>query len=158
MQETINECDPETLDPLLSRDLGSIDTSLPVLAPGIHTVEIVSVEAVPRKDGTGRILRVVTKLAKDAQSIDGRTIGAGFPLYRNIGLTETERYSEEAILRALATFREAALGSKAGSLEPLSQFVGKLVRVRVKVERDSTYGTRSVIDQFVPVRTPNVGL
>lgn len=138
---------------LLTEDLSNVPTTLPLLKESLYDLIITKVEAVPTKDGSGERLSITMKTQTVAESVTGETINAGFPIYHNIGITPTEKYSVEMIKRSLAAFAKAV---GVATIQPLAQFEGKVVRVKLIVEQERTdektgkkYDARNGVKTFV---------
>ena len=141
----------------LDENLAGTDTTFPVIrGPVTLEVEIVAVTEVQAKDNpTGMNLLIQVKTVRDTQSTRGESIGAGFPLSKYIGVTETlnrpgkKDYDATAIRRALAGFMEAVDGT-ASAIKPLERWVGKRVMGKVTVSpATEKYPNESNSIQFV---------
>jgi hypothetical protein len=121
---------PSDVADLLSTDLGSVDTSFPLLKEGLYDMAIESCDIVDNKEKTGKNIKIVLRTTADAQSVKGEPLNAGMKLTTYIGLTETEKYGKEAIARNAAGFVQATRFSKLG---PIEQFKDEVVRVKVSI-------------------------
>lgn len=124
----------ETIQPpsILDEDLSSVDTSMPLLTKAIYDMSIDDISLVENKAKTGQNLKIKIKTTTDAVSTRGEPIRSGWPLTTYISLVPTEEYTKDSINRALARFMKAVEG-KATSINPISRFKGKIVRVSVDI-------------------------
>ena len=123
----------------LDEDLGSVDTSMPVIKGGLTVeLEVTSVSEEPNKDNSGNNLVIKTRTVKELPSTKGPMINAGFPLTKYISLTPVEGradkkdYRKEDIRKNLAQFLEAVEGKK-GVLNPTERFKGMHVLAKITV-------------------------
>jgi len=144
-------------DNILNEDLGGVDISFPVLPKDTYLMTVKEMvktwsKKVPedqRRPGTENMINVLLKTVEPATSTTGQPVAPGFPVRDRIMLSfqsdEARRFGKQK----LATFRQAVTGTKAGAFEPLSQYVGKNVRVTLKVEdADGDYEARNAVARY----------
>lgn len=122
----------------LEGDMSGVDTSMPIIKAGIYVLEVSDIKMEPNKKGDGQNLRITLKTTVDDIAIvgDGDPVKKGFPIFHTISVSPTEKYSQEAITKAVATFVQAIPGHT--RLFPLEQFKGQLVHAKVTVEQERT--------------------
>lgn len=116
----------------LQGNMAEVDTSTPVLKGGqILDWKVGDVKIEPNNKGNGQNLRAVLKTVKDgAETLDGKTVGAGFPYFFTCSLTPTANYDEDAITKNVAKFVQ---GCGKTHLFPLSQYEGLIITCKTKV-------------------------
>ena len=92
---------------LLDLDLGSIDTSFPVLKGGMYDLVIKKSEVGRNKNNDGDLWTVQLSTVKDSKGVKGDDIKAGATVFHRVGLTPTEKYDIEGILKNVARFTQA---------------------------------------------------
>ena len=127
-------------------DLSTVETGLPLLPEGLCEVTVTKIEAKANKAGTGNNLNITLATTQPMKSVDGKDINVGFPLFDLISLTPTEKYDPRP---RLAEFKEGVTGSKAGAFNPLEQYIGLPVMVRLKIEKSEEYGNKNRIARYV---------
>lgn len=140
----------DTNNPILDEDLSSVDTSMPILAADVYDLKIHEAKVAPNNEGTGQVLKLALKTTKDAQSKSGENINAGFPIFHNIGLSPTEKYTKDMIKKNVASFLEAVGAGM--TLNPVERLIGRNVRAKVTIqpERDQ-YPESNRIGRFVKI-------
>lgn len=136
--------------------LSQVEVGYPLFAQQTAFALIEKVEIVPNKAGTGNNLLVITKLV-DGQELalheDGELREAKNLRYTTyIGLTPTEKYTEEMIAQKCKQLA-VAVGFEGDDLET-EHLVGQYVKVRLDVEVDTTgkYEPSNKINRFYPIK------
>ncbi len=96
----------EQNDPL-GTDIGSIDTSYPVLVADIYDMEVVDAKVNPSKKG-GKNYSVSLRTTQPAKTTKGDNQAPGLVITQNISLTPTDKYSQASIDKALAKLAQWA--------------------------------------------------
>ena len=143
--------------PPLDLDLNSIDTSMPLLAPGIYDLQFAKVEPKTTKSGAAMFsLDLVTM--EPAQSQDGGQLGAGIHVFSNMNLAPSGKATWEIVLRNIAqVIQSAGLKATYGELVANPSLLqGKTARVKVKCvpagERDGkSYRAKNEIETWMKV-------
>lgn len=92
----------DTNNPLpLDMDLGSVDTSRPLLSEGIHEFRIDKVEMKQTAVGK-KMLSIAHKTLNPATSIKGDSLGAGILVFNNINLEVSGKATQEMVTRNMA--------------------------------------------------------
>ena len=153
--ETPNTETPTSAVDLLTEDLSGVDTSLPMIVEGIYDLKVFAIKQEPSKDGAKENIAIVLHTTEVANTTTRDTVQPGFPVFHNISLTPTEKYSVEQIKRKTAEFVQAA-GVR--SIKPFENLLGKLVRTKVIVEPERTdpktgkfYDARNSVKLFMKV-------
>lgn len=111
----------------LDEDLSGIDTSMPKLK-GVFDLKIEEAEDVTNPE-TGKVnWKLTLKTTADTTSVSGEKVAPGFPIYHNVSLTPTAKYTAEAIKKNCATVTQAA------GVRTRSEVVGKVVRCTLDVQ------------------------
>lgn len=138
---------PIDLNDLDTMDLSNVETGIPLIAQGLHEVEVLEITPKPNKNNTGTNLSIKLGLVNHTKKFDGSgEVNPGYPLFDLISLTPTEKYDPR---QRLAAFMECFLGVKNVPFNPISQFIGLKGMVRVKVEKDDQYGDKNRIAGYV---------
>lgn len=148
----LEESTPVSALDVLGSDLSGVDTSFPVLEPGVIDCVVSDMKVEPTKKNNGHNLIVTLKTSMPWRLRDGTPRPAGFPLRDNIFLPAGEAAKPETVgmsKQRLAQFREAVTGSKAGAFNPLEQYIGKPVTVRIKIETSTEYGDSNRVQAYV---------
>ena len=127
-------------------DLSTVKSGFPILPEGLVNVTVLEIKTEPNKAGTGQNLKLKLGLVDPATDVDGKAVNPGFPIFDLISLTPTEKYDPRP---RLADFKEAALGTKAGPFNPIEQYLGVTLTVRLKIDRNEQYGTKNVVARYV---------
>lgn len=148
-----NETQSVTELDILTQDLSGVDTSLPLIVDGIYELEVKEVKQEPTKDGAKQNLNITLVTVGDASTTRRDVVHAGFPLYRTISLTPTEKYTADMVRRGLAEFAQA-LG--VATVRPLEALVGKRLYAKVVIDPERTdkatgkrYDSRNSISRFL---------
>jgi hypothetical protein len=135
------------IDSLLNADLSGVDTSFPVIAPGVITGTIADCKSIVSKNGKP-MLEMKLTAGHPVMTTASEEKPAGFPFRHNISLTPTEKYNPK---QGLAQLKEAVFGSKEGSFGDPASYVGQPVSFRVKIENSDEYGMQNRVAAFVKV-------
>ena len=153
---------------LLDLDLGGIDTSFPVLKGGMYDLVIKECKVAKNKAGDGDLWTIKMATVKDAKSVKNDPINAGAVVFHRVGLTATEKYDVEGILKNVARFTQAVKPAVAikvaafvdalqnGGIETMVKlFEGRMVTAKLEalpegVDKSSgrTLPPRNEISQF----------
>jgi hypothetical protein len=126
---------PPEVDPILTNDQSGTDTSMPLLPPNIaYRCKVVKIEQVRNKADTGNILKIQLGTMDETTSVSGEQIRPNYPIFDMIALTPTPNYSVESINKALKRFM-VGCGEPEGSFYPYARFIGKVVKVKLKVTK-----------------------
>ena len=87
--------------PPLDMDLGSIDTSRPLLSDGIHEFRVDKVEAKNTAAGK-KMLNISFKTLNPATSIKGDSLSAGVLVFHNVNLEISGKATQEMVNRNMA--------------------------------------------------------
>lgn len=157
-----------TLDPLegslpadpndpLAQDVGGIDTSYPLLPPGLYDMEIKDVEVAPSRNREGaETMTISFSTTADATSTKGDVLHAGFPIKYYIGLTPTPDYPAKDIAKKMAAVLKQS-GFVSGVTprqwkDNPKMVVGRILRCKVVVTKATDeYPEGNAIKSFVPV-------
>jgi hypothetical protein len=121
--------------PPLDLDLNTIDTSMPLLAPGIYDLQFIKVEAKTTKANSPMLsLDLVT--TAPAQSQDGTQLGAGIHVFSNLNLAPAGKATWEIVVRNVASVTQSvglqtSYGEFVANAPALLQ--GKVARCKVGV-------------------------
>lgn len=123
---------------VLDVDLNQVDTSIPVIKPGLYDMEVADITKEENKDKTGYNLKVkfVTKEPAKSHKDEEQEINAGFPLFKYYPLQKKEGGSDKFDWRVgLAQLIDACLGTEMGNRPGFnaSELLNKTVRVAVAV-------------------------
>jgi hypothetical protein len=144
-----NESEPTNL---LGEDLTGVDTSMPLVAPGLYTLEVVKLEQATNKRGDGVNLNMHLKTTEETTSTTGEPIGAGYPIYHTLSQTPTERFTPQMIKKRNASLLESLQGSVEGSLLPLDRFDGRRFLAKIGIEESSNYPAKNVVKTFLKAK------
>ena len=93
--------------PPLDLDLNTVDTSLPLLAPGIYDLQIAKVEPKQSKAGAAMFsLDLVT--TGPAESQEGTQLGAGIHVFSNLNIAPSGKSTWEIVIRNIAAVTQSA--------------------------------------------------
>lgn len=135
--------DIDILNDMDNVDLSSVNTDFPLLPKGTYEFTVTEAQVVSSKNREGgKVFEVKAALNQQARSTLGREINAGFPLTFRVGLTPTEKYTQQAIAENLAKFQEAVLGNK-GRFMPMEQYIGKTFKANIGIDKTEQYGERN---------------
>ena len=144
-------------DNLLDVDLGSVDTSMPLLAPGIYELKVEKAELANTKDGQGRMLNLELSTTAPAQSNTGDDIGAGVRVFHGVLFTPKGKMTADMVKRSMGeVVQSAAMSVKLGEIDQWhKQLEGKVLKTRVVVEPErsgpngETYRARNSVKAFL---------
>lgn len=136
----------DILNDLDSMDLSNVETGLPLLPDGLYTLQVAEIETKANKKGTGSNLNIKFVTTEPVTDLNGNPVNPGFPLFDLISLVKSEKYDP---IPKLAAFKEAVTGTKSGSFNPLEQYLGLSVCVKLKIERDAEYGDKNRIQRYI---------
>jgi hypothetical protein len=146
-----NESPVSALD-ILGASLDDVPTSWPILEPGVVDFVVSEIKLEPTKAKNGHNLTISLKTAMPWRTREGQPKPAGFPMRDNIYIPSGENIKPEVVAMSkqkLAQFREAVTGSKAGSFNPLEQYIGKPVTARIKIEQSQDFGDSNRVVAYV---------
>jgi hypothetical protein len=138
----------EELNSLLNTDLGNVETKIPLLK-GLAELEVVAVEIKDNKAGDGSGINCTFALTTPMTAVDGRLVSAGFKVFHNVSLKQTEKYSPEKIKENVARLKEGISGTKVGSFSPAEQYIGMKFMAQLAPKMDDQFGDKTVISRFV---------
>ncbi len=131
----------------LDGDFSNTETGFPLLVEGLYKLRVVEMSTKPQKSPkTGHNLHIKFALVEPGQDTKGNVINPGFPVLDLISLVKTERYDPKP---QLARFMEAAKGDKSGAFNPLEQWIGAEVTVRLAIEKSEEYGDKNRIKLYI---------
>lgn len=124
----------DVFEVLGSVDLSTIDTSMPVLAPGQYEFEIAEMERAQSKTKEGTYLKIKLKLVtENVQTITDEHVNPGFPLLHMISLVRTDNYDP---LKSIAVFLDA-LGLRDQPFDQtFESYVGRTLVAKTKVDQE----------------------
>lgn len=131
----VGTTDVDTSVSFLDEDMSTIDTSMPLIKDGPCKLLLVKLEKLPNKKGTGFLLKFTLKATEDMETVKGDLVHVGYPVFKQISITPTPQYDEDAIKRAVALFVQSAKGTK---LFPLSQYEGMILPCRMTIRKERT--------------------
>jgi len=144
------------LDLLNTKDLTDVDLVPPLMKDGSKvTFDILKIELVPSKsDPDETNLQVNLETAHEVPSNKGGTIPARRKFTHTISLKTTSKDGADLtdmVERRVTEFKQAALGTKAGTFMPLEQYLGRQVVGVVSIQKDKTgaFGDQNRIGRFV---------
>jgi len=127
-------------------DLSTVETGMPLLPEMLVALQVTEINLTPNKAGTGHNLNIKFATTEPMTSTEGKAINPGFPVFDLISLAPTEKYDPKP---KLAEFKEAATGSKTGPFNPIEQYIGAVVTVRLGIERSDEYGNKNRIKRYI---------
>jgi len=141
---------PSDIPTILTNDTANYRSSLPLLPKDDYTLKVKEVKYTTSEKGS-KLVKIQLTTCEDHYDVTGKElIKAGFPIFDQISLTETENYPELNIQRRLKQFRMAATGEKAGSFFPLQQYSGCTVKATLKVqEAKDGFDERNAIARYI---------
>jgi hypothetical protein len=92
---------------LLDLDLGSIDTSFPVIKTGMADLVVKECKIERNSANDGDLWTIKSATTKVMKGIKGEDIKEGAIIFHRISLTPTDKYDVEAILKNVARFTQA---------------------------------------------------
>ncbi len=142
-------------DPL-AEPAGSVDTSIPRLAPDkLYNMEVTAAETKTNDAGT-QMVAITLKTVKDESDHEGKPINAGFPVKHNFVCSPTGNLTTDMIKRSGASILKAAqLGSITirDFINNPSIVVGKIVCVKIGNRKASGgYPEQSEVKSWVEVK------
>ena len=87
--------DQESIDifeELQNTNFEDIDTTYPILKPGVYACKVRSVERKPWANGKGSSLVINLALNEGGESVDGRAINPGYTIIDRISLVKSDSY------------------------------------------------------------------
>ena len=144
------------IDPL-NTPLADIDTSMPLLAPGLYDMEITDAVVGPAKSNSAHsTLKVTLKTTNDAPDVKGQMINKGFPIYHSIALTPSEDMSVEKIKKNVASLGQRA-GIVGGTVRQLldnpAVLKGKVVRTKIGIQKETDeYPASNAVKGYMDVK------
>jgi len=132
-------------------DLETVETGIPILKSGTYNVRVNSIEKKETKKG-GHMLKIELLTLDEAETEGGEPVAVDFPLFDNIGITPTEKYTPKMIGGKLAALMECFLGRRTKALDP-EDFVNAEGRVRVIIEDSEQYGKSNRIKAYEPKKS-----
>jgi hypothetical protein len=114
--------------PPLDMDLGTVDTSMPLLKDDNYQFQIVKAELKPTTDNTGRYISIDAKTTMPATSVKGEPLGAGVHVFANVMINPTGKSNWEIVQRGVASLVQSIEGGVPGAkLSNVDQWVPGLV-------------------------------
>lgn len=107
---------------------------------GKYTAEITGAEVKPTKDGTGQYINLKF-------SVTGPT-HAGRVVFSIVNIQNKNQQAEEIGLRQLKELRTAC---GIASLRDTDELLGKMVRIKVKIQKSEQYGDKNTVAGFESV-------
>lgn len=122
---------------ILTEDLSGVDTSMPLIRDELYEVKLASLKVGKTKAGKGSLnLRFDT--LNETKDIEGKHVNSGYPLFHQVTLTPSEKYTKDQIKKAVAQIAQAL---KVKTLTEQCVGLKCLVKTRVRKEReDETTG------------------
>lgn len=124
----------------LDVDLTNIDPTIPVLTARLYDLRIVDITQEENKEKTGFNAKIKFETTDVAESLDGKSIPPGFPLFSYYPMqpsnkADSKQTDPDAWKKNFAALMDAALGTETGSRGAFNrdQLIGKVVRANVKV-------------------------
>jgi hypothetical protein len=105
------------------------DVARPILKAATLDAEIAFVRTATTQKGQPQ-LNIGYRITEPAQSIDGKTVNAGFMVFQRVLMVESGNYTNAMKEDRLKRIHFAACG--AGTAKNTGEWVGKPVRVQVK--------------------------
>ena len=118
----------------LGDDLDTQSVVEPILAPGIYTFKLYSIEKKTNESGSFEWLAISLQLMDEGEDLDGNPLNGGF-INTMIGLTVNEYNTEEDIRREVAKFLDCFQGSRDWD-ETLESYVGLEGQVKTMVQKE----------------------
>jgi hypothetical protein len=142
------------VESFLDDDLSKVDTSLPLLKEGTYAFEVAKIEKKQNKAGTGELIAMTLKLADEGKiDVNGNPVNKGFPIFHQMSITPTDKYSKDDIKRTVAAFVQAA---ECERIFPLDQYAGKMVYAKITVQKESPnkdtgqlYPPKNAVGRFI---------
>lgn len=152
---------------LLDLDLNSVDTSLPLLQPGVYKLQIVDSIVEPNSAGDGHIWRLRLETTEPATGMRDEQLPARFPIFTVLSLTPKGNATQEMIARNVASVVQALTPPLEERVpvraifdgswpEVARKFVGRYVEARVGVQPERTdertgrrFAAQNTIDRFI---------
>lgn len=135
---------------LMNMDLSSVQTSFPLVNPGIYPVRVAAISMVDNKEKTGKNIKIEFQITEAAVGVaDGQPceIKPGYPLHFNISLVQTEKYDPR---QKLAQLMECFLGTKNAAIMPLEQFLNLEGTVKVGHSKATDqYASSAQVDRLI---------
>lgn len=145
-------------DPL-NEDLMSLDTSMPLVDPGIYDLKVEKVEIKLTEKDSAPMLKLELSTTAPAKGTKGETLAAGVRVFDNIMLQPTGKATADMVARRVAMLLQAAVIPGLGSVPAVKAnpnlLQGAVLRCKVGYERAGTSNTgksfpeKNVIDLYV---------
>src|SRR2546421_9854692 len=137
MNETIQTSPPPELLDLV---LASVDTSFPVLQPGLYELVVKEASVEKTAAGDGEMLVVQLATTQPSRDVKGNTLNPGTVLFHRVGLKPTDKYDHLAIVKNVARVTQAMkpqVSMKADSIfngfnSACKAFVGRLLTAKIE--------------------------
>jgi len=136
----------DIMSALDSLDLSTVETGMPLLPEGLVELVVTEINISENKNKDGHNLNIKFATTQPVTSNEGKALNPGFPIFDLISLKPTEKYDPKP---RLAEFKEAATGTKTGVFNPVEQYIGLVLTVRLGVERSEEYGNKNRIKRYI---------
>lgn len=111
-------------------DLTTVETGIPILAPGTYPVTVVEMELGEAKKGGG-LLTIKLGLTEPCLDEKGQAVQVGFPMFDRVSLVPKDTYNPA---RRLAELQDCFTGRKAGF--DTDDFTGAVGSVIISIEEE----------------------
>jgi hypothetical protein len=147
-----NEVD--IFDSLGEVDFDSVETTMPVIAPGLYEFKITNMAREPWKSGKGSSLAITLSLESEATDITGeKVINPGFPLFDRISLVNKGKYDPRVPIKR---FLQAVGMDDQPFDQSFQSYLGLTVQAKTKVtpertdpDTGATYPARAEVSSYV---------
>jgi len=139
---------------LIDDDLTTVDTSMPLLQPGLYDLKIVKAALGDTKDHTAKQLKLELATTQPAVSEKGEDLSPGVRVFHRIMTTPKGEITMEQIKRRLGALVQAAGMPRGTGYSNLDQWIktleGKLVACKVSINAgDEQYDPSNEIKSFI---------
>ncbi len=141
------EANADPMSMLDSLDLSTVQTGMPLIPEQLVELEVIKLEVKDSKnDSAKKNLHISLATTQPMTSVEGKALNPGFPVFDLVSLTMTDKYDFRT---RLAEFREATVGKVPGPFNPVEQYIGCKVMVRMKIERSEEFGNRNRVGRYI---------
>lgn len=132
----------EQEQPLLSTDLNTIETTLPIVTPGIYELRITKSEIINLNESTKvPSWKLTMETTAPTSTVDGKPVDPGHPIFSQTQLAPTGKATQKMVVQNVAQIVQAlrprldgaiSMGSVTDPIPWHKQAEGRMIRVRVE--------------------------
>ena len=142
----------DIFDQLGQTDWEDVDTSMPVLNPGLIEFKVNNMEVKTSERTGNRYIACDFRTTVETTDVEGKPVPPGYPVQHIFGLAKTEKFDP---MKNIAEFMDAVLGNRMWD-PTFEAYMGQTFYAKTKVgkerqneESGETYPARTEISRFM---------